>query len=54
VDFIDVTNPEALANKMLAFQNNRHSFKRARASDPEQPFASDWRELLALLIAGLG
>lgn len=52
VDFIDVKDCDALAAKMLAFQDHHHCFLRTTAIARASPFASDWRELLSLLMEG--
>jgi glycosyltransferase involved in cell wall biosynthesis len=53
VAFIDVDDPVALAEKMLAFQDHHDCFLPARVTPPASPFASNWRELFILLVQGI-
>jgi glycosyltransferase involved in cell wall biosynthesis len=53
VGFIDVADPLALARRMLQFQNGDCDFEGSWPEEPAQPYARNWQELLALLIAEL-
>jgi glycosyltransferase involved in cell wall biosynthesis len=50
-EFIDVDNPRAWADKLLAFQDGLLHFVPVRAPEPAQPFIADWDSLVAKLIA---
>jgi glycosyltransferase involved in cell wall biosynthesis len=53
VDFIDVDDDDALARKLLAFQDGDLQFRPTFSGPPEQPFASDWTGLIRMLVSGL-
>lgn len=53
VQFVDSHDASGLADRILAFQDNRATFVRAEEGDPKPPFAADWRELLSMLLEGL-
>jgi len=53
VDFIDIADHRALADKLLAFQRGKFQFRPARIDTPEPPFVPDWAGLIAALIEGL-
>lgn len=50
VDFIDPDDSQALAHKLLAFQENNLWFASVVQDAPSAPFAADWLELIRLLI----
>jgi glycosyltransferase involved in cell wall biosynthesis len=49
VEFFDVDDDEALADKLLAFQLGSFEFRPAFMAEPQQPFVSGWPQLVALL-----
>jgi glycosyltransferase involved in cell wall biosynthesis len=51
--FIDSADHIALAEALLSFQDGSFRFQGSAATDPAAPYARDWRELLALLTAGM-
>jgi glycosyltransferase involved in cell wall biosynthesis len=50
-DFVNVDDHVGLAEKMLAFQDGKFSFKYTHGSIPEPPFAADWGALVLELTA---
>jgi glycosyltransferase involved in cell wall biosynthesis len=50
VEFIDIHDPAALAERLRAFQSGRFEFKPAIASVPEPPFVAGWPELVRALL----
>jgi glycosyltransferase involved in cell wall biosynthesis len=49
VEFFDVDDDEALADKLLAFQLGSFEFRPVSMAEPQQPFVRGWPQLVALL-----